>query len=56
MERSARQQVEAWQRETQGTLWSGYDDEDVDLDDAEESFPRRTARPRRRRNRGRRRG
>jgi len=56
MERSARQQVEAWQRETQGTLWSGYDDEDVDLDDAEESFPRRTVRARRRRNRGRRRG
>jgi len=56
MERSARQQVEAWQRETQGTPWSGYDDEDVDLDDAEEAFPRRTVRPRRRRRQGRRRG
>ena len=54
MEITARQQVDAWQRDAQGTLWSGYGDDDpdvVDLDEFDpEEYPRRVVRtPRRHR-------
>jgi hypothetical protein len=47
MERTARQQVDAWQREAQGSLWCGYDEaDDAEFEDDDEAFPRRVVRPR----------
>jgi hypothetical protein len=51
MDGDTRQQVEAWQEQARGTLWSGYGDDDhefLDLDDPDdEPPPRRIVRPRR---------
>jgi hypothetical protein len=49
MERTARQQVDAWQRDTQGSVWCGYDEtDDAEFEDDDDAFPRRVVRPRRR--------
>ena len=45
MARTARQQVEAWQRETRGVPWSGYDDDREALEDPDDdTFRRRVIR------------
>jgi hypothetical protein len=49
MERTARQQVDAWQRDTHGSVWCGYDEvDDAEFEDDDEAFPRRVVRPRQR--------